>query len=236
MRVVAYLDKDPRPAMQREFLRVGSRIASQYGGDLWPIRTGRDLARIATQYADREVDHLIVVCHGGTTWLVNSRVGVHRFASSSRGQISVGRLAEVWAPRLTTRPLISLCACMCSRSPSWQLALLGTNTSAWGPQGYNGLGTESFSAKLRDELVRRCIRPQVRGHGTVGHVTGNPILREHAGDIGSAGTTLYRLVHPDIEPGIMARRQWVRLVKGELAERWLLGDDAVEMEIAMAWR
>lgn len=236
--VVAYLAIDASPSKQAEFLRCGQRIARSRQVEPVPIVRGADLVELGEEQAPRSIDHLIIICHGGPDWLINSRRGVHATAaeSAAHGRVSAARLAGAWAPALKPGGLVSLCACLCSRSPKWWLVQAGGWTgNDWGAAAYRDGGERSFSAALRDELSRRGAPVAVRGHGTVGHVLYNPILREHGPEVGSAGRSLFGIALPGREPTARARAAWIGLARGELAEAWLLGDDSAAARIAGAW-
>jgi len=233
--IVAYLAEDQSKSKQAEFLRCGTRIAAAHGTTPVPIVTGLDLVALGQNQDPRTVDHLVVICHGGPDWLINSRRGVHATQAgvTPSGRVSAAWLADAWAPALVPGGLVSLCACLCSRSPKWWLVQTGGWTgNDWGPGAYKDGGKRSFSATLRDELARRGAPVRVRGHGTVGHVLYNPILREHPAELGATGRALFGLALPGVEPTAARRRRWIDTVRGALAERWLLGDDSAVTEIA----
>ncbi len=239
--LVAELGEDPNPRKRLEFARVGRELSRRL--DAWrscTVVTGRDLVRFIDSEVCHRTRHVAIVAHGGPEWLLNSSRGVHvRSSSTTRGQVTVVELAEVLSRVLGgDSPLVSLCSCLCSRSPRWYLLeQLGYAGNDWGAAAYRPGGERSFSATLRDELLARGVAGvRVRGHGTVGHVTNNPILREHGPAAGVAGETLFGLAFPELEPTAAARRQWVELVRGELAARWLLGDDSALVDIRKAWK
>ena len=203
-----------------------------------PVRSGVELA---DALADRRgtYDHLVIVGHGGPTWLLNPRRGVtsRRRAAARRGQVTVYDLA----PLLDGVELVSLAACLCSASPRWWLRSAGRSAgrslSRWGRAAYELGGEASFSARLRDASWWEHGRPLVvRGHSSAGHASGNPLLREHGGAAGTLGVPLYREVWPTRAPTRAVRRRWVEVVRGELAERWLMGDDSVADEIKARWQ
>lgn len=211
------------------------------------VSSGVELVRQVSQLEQRSTDKIVIAGHGGTTWLLNSRHGVTTAAESAthRGQSAVRDLALAMAPVLDgPSPLISLAACMCSRSPTWLLRRQwGANIgSDWGQRAYLPGGQGSFSARLRDWLSYYGVHARVRGHRAAGHATALALLAEHRATVSApAGTPCETLFHRalgvvGIEPGLQARRWWVRRVTGRLAERWLLGDDRVEVEIRALWR
>ena len=116
--VVACLDRD-RPARMATFRRAAERAAAELGGELHHLHTGRALLELSDCFASRSVEQLVVCAHGGPDWLINGSAGI-RIARTNRGpdQVTVAEFAAAWAPVLTERPLISLAACLCSRSPS----------------------------------------------------------------------------------------------------------------------
>jgi len=195
------------------------------------------LALIASQDYD-SVDHLVIAGHGGTTWLLDDEHGVTTGEPRHHDQVAVWRLAEVLAPVLSGHsPLISLAACLCSRSPTWLLRRrLGQQIgSDWGARAYQPGGQASLSARLRDYLHYYGVYARVRGHRAAGHASALALLAEHRGGIvdpvGSPCETLYRWCFPEISPTTSMRRWWVRHVTGRLAQRWLMGDDSVVEEI-----
>ncbi len=237
-RLIIYLDVDRRPSMRREFLRVASRLGDTLEGEVsvHPAHDGDGLLRILEEQPSCSIDHLALVCHGGTTYLLSSQAGVHVWRDNLIEQISVSRFAAALASRLGPRPLISLCSCLCGRDPRWYLRSISKLTSPWGPRSYREGGTRSFAGRLRDALVERDVRASVRAHTAVGHVTALPLLRLFRPIRGAPGLPLYQIVHRgQLEPTWARRRRWVRLVRGELAERWLVGDDGVVGDIRGAW-
>lgn len=236
-RVIIYLDEDPRPSMRREFLRVASRLQRMLEADeLHPAHDGYQLLDIISKQPEHSVDHLIFVCHGGTTYLLRSTAGVHVWKYRPPLQVPVTHFAAALTSRLGPEPLISLCSCLCGRDPRWYLKSIGELTSPWGPRSYRPGGTKSFAGRLRDQLVDRDVRASVRAHTAVGHVTALPLLREFRPHVGAPGVPLFELVHRgQVQPTLAARRRWVQVVRGRPAERWLLGDDQVVDEIRSAW-
>ena len=236
--VIAYLADDPSPAKKAEFERCAKRLRLELRAlTMRAVLTGAELVRLGEDQEPRSIDHLIVIAHGGPDWLLNSRLGVHATRENARtGLVSAARLAEAWAPALRPGALVSLCACLCSRSPAWWLRQAGGYTgNDWGPAAYRDGGASSFASTLRDELARRGCSVRVRGHATVGHVLHNPILREHGPDAGGVGRALFGLALPGVEPTAARRRRWIDLVRGTLAEAWLLGDDSVADRISRDW-
>ncbi len=225
---IAYLGDDPSPSKKAEFERCAKRLRLERRAlTMRAVLTGAELVRLGEDQEPRSIDHLIVISHGGPDWLLNSRRGVHASRENVRtGLVSAARLAEAWAPALRPGGLVSLCACLCARSPAWWLRQVGGYTgNDWGPSAYRDGGAASFSATLRDELARRGCPARVRGHATVGHVLYNPILREHPAEVGAEGRALFGIVLPGAEPTGAQRARWIGAVRGALAEAWLLGGD-----------
>lgn len=205
-----------------------------------PVSSGRELLELADDVDTRSVDHLVIAGHGGTTWVLDDEYGVTTRAPSHHDQVSVWELAEAWAPALAERPLVSLAACLCSRSPRWYLVhRWGVSIgSDWGRRAYLPGGQASFSARLRDALVWHGLDPRVRGHRAAGHASALALLAEHADIAALPCETLFgRALGPlGVEPTLLVRRWWTRHVTGRLAQRWLMGDDDVEIEVRELWR
>lgn len=222
------------------------RVAAEYATGtishiVAPVKTGSDLIDLLRGLPCQSVDHLVIAGHGGTTWIIDDEHGVTTGAPQHPNQISVENLAHALMPILTDDGLISLCACMCSRSPRWYLQrrfgrYIGSD---WGPRAYTPGGQASFAARLRDLLFWHGRFSRVRGHRAAGHATRLALLAEHCSDEftnpGSACETLFERALPDVVPDLHARMWWVRTVTGPLAERWLFGDEAVAGEIARRW-
>ena len=206
------------------------------GPDGIPVSTGRELVDRLRETPLESVDHLVISAHGGSTWLLDDEYGVTTRGPAHRGQVPTYELAEALAPVLTAHPIISLAACMCSRSPRWYLRQRwGTVGSDWGRRAYLPGGQASLSARLRDGLQWHGIWARVRGHRAAGHASALALLAEHSGLAGTPCETLYGRALPDIEPTGRVRRWWTRTVTGQLAQRWLMGDDVVETEIRDAY-
>jgi hypothetical protein len=205
---------------------------------VYSVSNGLQLLDVISKQPDRIYEQVDIAGHGGTTWLLHSRFGVtsaHE-AKAHLGQITVQELAKALAPKLVGEsPLISLSACMCSRSPTWWLKkLFGENIgSDWGKRAYLPGGLASFSARLRDYLAWYGVHARVRGHRAAGHATALALLAEHKATVsnptGTPCETFYGRCFPDIEPDKKMMKWWVANVTGQFAQRWLLGDDtAVE--------
>ncbi len=245
MRVIIYLSRDTPPRRKAEFFRAATALTTA-DSRIFPAWSGADLIRIAHDLPDLSVSHLLLVCHGSPIGFLHPSRGwgVHRWKDLPPHLVGIDYFAEAWVPDLMTighdgepiTPLISLCACLCSRSPHWYLTqLYGQYVSPWGPDSYRDGGERSIAAALRDTMLRRGVPVRVRGHTAAGHVTDLPLLREHGPIVGDIGRSLFRLALPDVQPTWAVRRRWVRLVRGELARRWLLGDDTVVEEIRARW-
>lgn len=230
--VGAWLDSGPRA--ERSLFRS---IAEDRADVAHGVRTGRDLLELGEVFDGREVEHLVIAGHGGPDWLLSSRRGVTT-ARDARGdgQVSVMDLTAAWHGALARRPLISLAACLCSRSPRWWLRThLGRVVSSWGPRSYRPGGQASLSARLRDHLCWYGVHPRVRGHRAAGHASRLALLAEHRWPATSLCEPLWEQAHGQrLEPTLQRRRRWVELVTGRLAERWLLGEHCIE-DIREAW-
>lgn len=233
-----YLDRDRIPARLREFKDVADNLSEVLDTPAHPAHTGAQLIDIAHQFEDESVDHLVIVCHGWTVKLLQRWAGVHATVHRPPNVVSLDVFARAWAPKLTDKCAISLCSCMSSRSPAWYLRKLFEKVPAyWGPHSHSNGGKVSFSARLRDRLLKLGVSATVRGHTTPGHVTNNPTLREHRPIIRSEGESLFNraLGHLGVKPSWRTCRKFNNIVKGELAERWLLFDDTAVEDIRDAW-
>ena len=208
--------------------------------ELIMVRSGRELVdtiRDIDRRGEEPIDHLVVAAHGGPTWLLDDEHGVTTGPPRARDQVSVWELGEVLSLVLSHEPLISLAACLCSRSPTWLLRTRWGRDigSDWGARAYLPGGQASLSARLRDSLCWHGLTPRVRGHRASGHASALALLSEHQWPAGGASVPLWQLVHGDLEPTAARRRRWVQFVTGELAARWLLGDDLVPDLIRARW-
>lgn len=210
--------------------------------DVYGVSTGADIHELLCQRPDDYYDRVVIAGHGGSEWIIDDEYGVRAGAPRRAGQASVVDVGRELARVLRgPSPLVSLAACMCSRSPTWilrrlvRLGRLGEIGSDWGRRAYEPGGLQSFSSWLRDSIVSHGQPVRVRGHRASGHATALALLAEHSGRIGEPCNTLFGRALPGVEPTLMVRRWWVRHVTGLLAQRWLLGDDNVEMEIKTLW-
>ena len=202
------------------------------------VTNGEDILAVLDAFQGHEVfDHIVIACHGGSTWLLDDEYGVTTGPVRRRGQVSVSELADAIAEVAAKDLIVSLAACMCSRAPlSWLRKKLGSNIgSDWGARAYQPGGEASFSARLRDELQYRDVWARVRGHRASGHATALALLAQHSGLAGTQCETLFGRSLGGIEPTAATRRWWTRTVTGLLAQRWLMGDDSVEAEIRALW-
>uniref|UniRef100_A0A6M3LNH3 Uncharacterized protein n=1 Tax=viral metagenome TaxID=1070528 RepID=A0A6M3LNH3_9ZZZZ len=244
---VIFLDVDSKPARLAEFFKVARDehqaldcIAAPY-----PAHTGRTLIELAGRVAEDlqggpPVEHLALIMHGSTTGILRpgSGQGLHVSASRHPGLYTVDEFARSWAPVLADGALISLCACLCARSPAWYLReAFGSIPSSWGPVSYKAGGRRSFAGRMRDAFTKRGKSVRVRAHTVVGHVTYSPMLREFGPELGGDGVPLFELALPGIAPTLANRRRWVRLVRGQLARDWIMGvgDERVIERIRVAW-
>lgn len=238
--VVVYLDRDRIPWRRAYFKDEATRLVNELGAlGPFPMHTGKEFVELAATLNPGSVDHLIVCGHGGSRWLLHPRTGISTTPQTrfrKLGQVDIGEAVAAWSPVLTKACLLSLAACLCSRSPIWWLKkFFGRILSGWGRRGYERGGQASISARFRDLLCYFGHRPKVRGHRTAGDLLRNSILAEHVEPVGSLCTPLSMLALPNVPVGIGLRRWWTRTVTGRLAERWLLGDDSVVEEIAGLW-
>jgi hypothetical protein len=144
--------------------------------------------------------------------------------------------ADSWAPLFAPGALVSLAACLCGRSQHWYLQgrfgkLAATYATPWGQESYEHGGATSLAWKLMQALNRDGLGVRVRAHCAAGHCTHQALLREFRPGL-TQGLSLFRLVvGPTTEWTIPLRNRWQAIVKGKLAERWLLGCKAVSEEI-----
>ena len=223
------------------FRSAADLVAAGTSDTVVSVVSGADLlAVLESLQGETKFDRVVIAAHGGTSWLLDDLHGVTTRRRQYHDQVTVGELADSLAGVLADDPLISLAACMCSRSPTtWLREHLGRVDSDWGPRAYRPGGQASFSARLRDSLWHlHSIRARVRGHRASGHATALALLAEHrvdAADVCGPCTTLFERSLDTTPPDGPARRWWTRHVTGSLARRWLLGDDTVEGEIRAMW-
>jgi len=204
-----------------------------------PIRSDVDMVSPASSIPERGLEQLAIFCHGTTTSLGKpGQWGIDtRQACWGHGQIiSPADFAEAWAPKLAQGALVSLAACLCGRSQHWYLArrfgkLVATYASPWGAESYEDGGATSLAIQLMRAFVASNAMIKIRAHCAAGHTTHQALLREFRPRLG-IGLSLFRMVLGPTTPwSIRLRNKWQALVKGELAERWLLGDADVAAEI-----
>lgn len=196
-----------------------------------PVKSGREVLNILASQEKHSIDHIVIAAHGGPTWLLNPRYGIVNYARKD-SQVDITELARAINIAAKDNMLISLAACLCSRSPSWFLRLTRSVGSDWGPRGYKRGGRKSFSAKLRDSLFYYGTKAEVRGHRVAGRASNCAILATHTMPPYTSCETLFQRALPGFEPTLKNRQWWVKNVTGELAQRWLLGDNEVESEIS----
>ena len=206
------------------------------------VSSGLELVELVTKHRGAGFDHVVIAGHGGTTWILDDEFGVTTgFPTRAPLQVMIDELAHALSMATVDGVLVSLAACLCSRSPTWLLkqkfgARIGSD---WGPRAYLPGGQASFSARLRDRLCFFDRMSRVRGHRASGHASALALLAQHTGNAnlgpGSACETLFQRSLPDVNPGLSVRRWWAKNITGELAQRWLMGDDSVEEEIAQLW-
>jgi len=213
--------------------KVFRKVAELEGADqniVVPVKTGFDVLDILKRQEKKSIDHLLIAGHGGPTWLLNPHYGIVNHATKQT-QIDCAEFARIIDIISKDNLLVSLAACLCSRSPSWFLKLTRAIGSDWGPRGYRKGGKKSFSGKLRDYLYYYGTKARVRGHRVSGHAGNCAILAEHNGPPKSLCETLFERSLVGIEPTLKTRHWWVENVTGELAQNWLLGDDSIEPKI-----
>lgn len=234
-----YLDQDKGKGKQREFKRVADRLADRFDVEAHPAHTGQTLLDISDKFASCSVEHFVIVCHGFSDRLLSARAGVHVVRHSPPAVVDLDNLVHAWWRVLTPVCQISLCACMCSRSPTWWLRQKFREVPLmWAPHCHSDGGAASFSARLRDRLARFGLNPTVRGHTTPAHVTHNPAGREHGPLAGIEGRSFFNqcLEEWDVRLTWANCRRFNNIAKGALAERWILFDDTAVEEIKDRWQ
>jgi len=229
MRVGFYLVKD-RPRRVRTFMRAARWWRQQCYGDevrMFAFAEGQDVLAVLEDFPDDSLEQVAFFCHGISYALGRpGRLGFDvRPKRYSPPEICAHtELAEVLARKMKQGGLVSLCACLCSRSPRWRIRqLFGRILDPWSPQSYKDGGDASFSSRLCRTIDRIGKRVQVRGHVAAGHTINLALLRQHEGDE-AVGRALFQMVHgTGTKPTLRLRRQWNRIVRGRLAARWLLG-------------
>lgn len=238
--VVVYLDRDRLPWRRAYFKSEAIRVTNELGAlGPFPVHTGEELVELGKGFRRGSVSHLVGCGHGGSDWFLNSKTGVSTVPTAryrKHGQRDISEFISAWAPAFTASVLITYAACLCSRSPiRWMKRVLGRVMSGWGRRGYVRGGQACFSSRTRDYLFWYRIAADVRGHRTSGDLFANSIAAKHVGDVGELCHPLSMLALPNEPVTFTLRRWWTKHVTGKLAERWLLGDDSVEMEIAELW-
>ncbi len=227
VRVGFYLTKD-RPNRARTFREASIWWKKHAEGvALQDLFDAKQLMDTADGFEDKSVGQLAIFAHGTPTALGRpGRFGLDVRAIRRHPPLvySPDDFAEHWAPKLVDGALISLAACLCSRDPKWyRVQLWGRDLSSWSAKSYEWGGSMSFAARLAQAFKAQGKRVKVRGHCAAGHTIHQALLREHTGDA-PRGRALFGIVHGvGIVPERQLRRQWQRVVKGELAARWLLG-------------
>jgi len=221
-----------------EFPERAAAWSTQSGAVCFPVHQGQDMVAPAANLPPRSVEQLSVFAHGTTCALGKpGRFGVDlRPARQLReGVLSPDEFTAAWGPVLTQGALVSLAACLCARSQHWYLQgrfgkVAATYASPWGQESYESGGATSLAARLVSSFSREGVTVHVRGHCAAGHCTRQALLRDFAP--GRNGLSLFRLVlGTNLKWTRKARNLWQSVVKGQLAERWLLGDDTVDHEI-----
>lgn len=229
VRVGFFLTND-RPNRAREFRKAAEWWKDHLeveGATLHELATGSDFIDLAESFDDASISQLAVFAHGSPVGLGRpGRIGLDVRPGRRQPPVrySEADFAEVWAPKLVDGSLISLAACLCSRDPKWyRVQLWGKDFSAWSSKSYERGGSKSFAARLAMAFRDRGRKVRVRGHCAAGHTIYQALLREHLGDA-PTGRPLFGMVHgTGIVPERPLRNQWQKVVKGELAARWLLG-------------
>lgn len=235
MRVGLYLD-----GPEAEFERAATAWSQKTDAVCFPMRSLAGMVDRAEQAGDGTITHLAIFCHGTTLALGRpGRWGVDLRPARwlQPGFIGPEELADVWGPRLAKGALVSLCACLCGRSQHWYLQhrfgkLVATFASPWGQESYEHGGGTSIAQKIMRAFNAEHERDiRVRAHCAAGHCTHQALLREFRPGF-AHGLSLFRaVVGPTTEWSLKLRNRWQAVVKGQRAERWLLGDAEVTDEI-----
>lgn len=234
MRVGLYLD-----GPEAEFERAAMAWSQQSGAVCFPMRSLAGMIDRAAQAGGGTITHLAIFCHGTPAALGQpGRWGVDIRPARwvQPGFIGPEEFADAWGPKLAPHALVSLCACLCGRSQHWYLQqrfgkLVATFASPWGQESYENGGATSLAISLMRALGGEDRQVCVRAHCAAGHCTHQALLREFRPGL-SLGLSLFRrVVGPTAEWSLKLRNEWQSVVKGQLAERWLLGDNTVEEEI-----
>jgi len=221
---------DAGPQSDRDVFRSVAETSDVSVNIVAPVRTGLELLDVIIAQEKNSIDHVVIAAHGGTRWILNPRHGCV-VRGDQQEQIEVWELAKALEPVSKGHLLVSLAACLCSRSPNWFLRATGQRGSNWGPRGYKPGGKSSFASNLRNHLVYYGCDARVRGHRASGHASHCSILAEHRGRAYTFCETLFGRALPNVKPTLKNRRWWTKNVTGDLAQRWLFGDNSVEKEI-----
>lgn len=230
---IMYLNQDRNPNKQAEFDRVAGDLSIKFDEAAIGLHSGEQILRVADFHDPEEVDHLIFVCHGFSDRLLSAKAGVHATKHAPPDVVSIYELVRAWAPKLTRKCKVSLCACSCAREPY-------SREAVWGPSAHTDGGVNSFAGKLRDALLDRGVLAEVRAHCTPGHVLANPAGRSFVPKMREPGMSLFtesvgRVL--GVKPTWGTARTFNNRVKGDLATRWVLfSDDKVVEDIVSQWK
>jgi len=200
-----------------------------------PVEHGADLTAAAAWFAKGGVRRLVLLGHGSPTWFLRpERAGLQRWLDRGEMVISCRTFAKAWAPILLPGAIISLAACMCSRSPHWYLnKTYGRVVSPWGDESYLAGGEYSLAQSLVKRLYEEGADVVVRGHTAAGHCTDLAMIRSHMATQ-KKGRSLWALVTQGAKPPTLAeKKKWHQIVRGMYARHYLLGlrDEIVLQEL-----
>lgn len=238
LKIGLFLDGD-----SNEFPEQAKQWSSEASATCFPFEDALDMLERADMMPTGKVSQLTVFAHGTTNalgrpgrWGVDIRPARNLLPAF----VSPEEFARAWAPTLTAGALISLAACLCGRSQHWYLQgkfgkLAATYATQWGQESYENGGATSFAQHLtRAFAAEGATGIRVRAHCAAGHCTHQALLREFRPGM-DRGLSLFRTAFPSLQWTTKARNRWQALVKGQRAERWLLGDDTVVDEVRQAW-
>lgn len=182
------------------------------GSTILQADTGRELLGAVREHD--HLDRLVICCHGGTKWLVNSRRGLRVDRCEAQ------ELGRAFGDRSPPGALLGLAACWCGGNP-------GMIPRQWFPSAYGDGGDMSFAAVVRDYSGR-----EVRAHVGKGDTTENPRLRiferDQPGQPGRGVMQSSGMGDPDgWLKGKAARRRWQQFCDKEHVSGYSCNAEAI---------